>query len=83
MPVLHLILSAILTTCFLILVFVLSWYIALPLLIIWALWGLVRLVRDRILIYRFRRESNGCTIHPTNERVTNTTIIDADYTEIS
>ena len=83
MPILHLILSVLITTCFLVLVFVLSWYIALPLLIIWALWGIARLIRDRILAYRFRRESNGCTIHPTKERVQNTTIIDADYTEIS
>ena len=83
MPIFYLMLSAILTTCFVVFVFMLSWYIALPLLIIWAIWGLVRLVRDRLLAYRFRRESNGCTIHPTQERVTNTTIIDADYTEIS
>ena len=83
MPIFHLILSAILTTCFVVFVFMLSWYIALPLLIIWAVWGLVRLVHDRLLDYRFRRESNGCTIHPTKERVQGTTIIDADYTEIS
>ena len=83
MPIIHLILSAILTTCFLILVFVLSWYIALPLLIIWALWGLIRFIRDRIWTFRLRRESNGCTFHPTNNPKESTTIIDADYTEIS
>ena len=83
MPIIHLILSAFLTTCFLILVFVLSWYIALPLLIVWALWGLIRLVHNRILFYRFRRDANGCTFHPTNKHETTTTVIDADYTEIT
>ena len=83
MPVFHLILSAFITICFLLLVFVLSCYIALPLLIIWALWGLVRLIHDRIQFFRFRHESNGCTIRPTDKQSASTTVIDADYTEIS
>ena len=83
MPVLHLILSALAMICFLFLVFILSWYIALPLLIIWAFWGFVRLIRDRVQLFRCRRESNGCTIHPTDKQPASTTIIDADYTEIS
>ena len=83
MPFIHLILSIFITACFVVLVFLLSWYIALPLLIIWVLGTFIRWVRLQIQARRFRRESNGCTLHPTDEHAPAATIIDADYTEIS
>jgi len=83
MPLIQILFSAIITTLFLIFVFLLSWYIALPLLVIWAFWGLARFIRDRIQLYRLGRSSNGCTFRQTSGHDSKTTIIDADYTEIN
>ena len=83
MPVLHLIFGIFLTICFLWLVFLFSWYVALPLLFIWAIWGFARWLYARILSLRYRSAANGCTLHQTGApKHTHTTIIDAEYTEV-
>jgi len=82
MPVLRLIYTFFLTLVFIWLVFLLSWYVALPLLIVCILFGSARWIYAKIQGIRYRRMANGCTIHQTPSN-THTTIIDADYTEIS
>ena len=81
MSVLHLIFGILLTICFLWLFFLFSWYIALPLLIIWAIWNAGRWLYLKVQSVRFQRASNGCTIHRTTTKQ-HTTIIDAEYTEV-
>ena len=81
MPLLQLIFTFFLTLIFIWLVFLFSWYVALPLLVIWAIFGGVRLLYAKIQALRYRRASNGCTIHRTESKA-HTTIIDADYTEV-
>ena len=80
MSVIRFIFGFFLTLIFIWFVFLLSWYVALPLLIIWAVFGGARWLYAKIQSLRYRREANGCTIHPT--KTTHTTIIDADYTEL-
>ena len=81
MPVLHFIFAFFVTLAFIWLVFLLSWYVALPLLIICAVFGGFRWLFAKIQAMRYRRMANGCTIHRT-QTDTHTTIIDADYTEV-
>ena len=81
MPVLQLIFNFFLFLIFIWLVFLLSWYVALPLLIVWVLFGGARWLYLKIQGIRYRRMSNGCIIHRTT-RTNHTTIIDADYTEV-
>ena len=83
MPLIHLILTAFIALLFLGAVFILSWYIALPLIIVWAVWGSCRWIRDQFISYRLKREANGCTIRRTQNRPRQTTVIDVDYTEIN
>ena len=80
MPILRLIFGFFITLIFIWFVFLLSWYVALPLLIVWAVFGGARWLYAQIQNIRYRRGANGCTIHKTS--TTHTTIIDADYTEL-
>jgi len=81
MPVLQLIFNFFLFLIFIWLVFLLSWYVALPLLIVFLLFGGARWLYFKLQCLRYRRMSNGCTIQRT-ARTEHTTIIDADYTEV-
>jgi len=81
MPLLHLIFMLFIIFTFVWLMFLLSWYVALPLLILGALFGGIRWLYLKIQNWRYRRMANGCTIHRTTA-TTHTTIIDADYTEL-
>ncbi|MDY6407969.1 MAG: hypothetical protein SPL08_04650 [Pseudomonadota bacterium] len=83
MPLLHLIFMILLGACFLWAVLILSWYVAIPLLIVWIVWGGARLIYAKILSWRYRSATNGCQIHKSEHQNTlHTTIIDADYTEL-
>ena len=81
MPLLRLISTLFITLIFVWLLFLLSWYVFLPLLILWIIWGGGRWLYLKIQAWRYRRMANGCTIHRTTHH-THTTIIDADYTEL-
>jgi len=83
MPLLQLIFSILVTVCFLWMVFLLSWYIALPLLVIWAVFGGARWIYGKIQEMRYQRAANGCTIRRTTRSDPTDTVIDADYTEIN
>ena len=82
MPILNLIFNLFLTLIFVWLVFLLSWYVALPLLAVWALFGGARWCYGKNQSLRYKKATNGCTLHRTNAK-SHTTIIDADYTEVS
>ena len=83
MPYIHLLFSGFILLLFLGAVFVLSWYIALPLLLVWAVWGTCRWCYLKIQQYRYRRAANGCTIRHKPATKPQATVIDVDYTEIS
>ena len=84
MPLLQVLISAILGIIFIVFVFLLSWYIALPLLIIWFIGSVFRVIFLKIKSYRLKKEQNGCSIHQTHRHKKSTsTVIDVDYTEVS
>jgi len=83
MPIIQLFFSTVLLILFLWLVFLLSWYVALPLLLIFVVIGAFRWLYLKVLQYRYQRAANGCTIRQDHSTKPQPTIIDVDYTEIS
>ena len=62
---------------------VLSWYVFVPLLIVWLIVSWFKLIRAWIRSYLDKRDLNGCEINIMDDQgVPNETIIDVDYTEI-
>ena len=84
MPILQMFFAGIILFAFLMAFFLLAWYIALPLLLVWAVLGGIRWLKDQWDSYQIYRESNGCSIRRSSSKSTQskTTIIDVDYTEI-
>jgi len=84
LPIIQILFTGVILFAFLMVLFVLAWYIALPLLLILALLGGVRWLKEQWDAYRLYRESNGCTIRRASpgRRQSDTTVIDVDYTEI-
>ena len=81
MPIFRFIYTFVLTLIFIWFVFLLSWYVALPLLIVCLIFLGARWIYAQVQKARYRHLANGCTIHQTHSN-THTTIIDADYTEV-
>lgn len=84
MPIFQLLFTGIVLFSFLLALFIMAWYVALPLLLIWGILGGVRWLKEQWEAYRLYREANGCTIRRTTPKPhrSDTTVIDVDYTEI-
>ena len=84
MPVFRLILAACFVGTFLALVLILTWHLAIPLILLGCLYYLCDWIRIKWRGYMDKRQANGCTIRQTaQDDNTNQTIIDVDYTEIN
>lgn len=82
MPIVQFIITFFTLIAFLLLAFVLAWYIAIPLLILWAVSGGIRWLQLQWQHYRDIKQSNGCTIRRVRPRTNRSPVIDVDYTEI-
>ena len=84
MSIFRLILAACFVGTFLAIVFILTWHLAIPLILLGCLYYLCDWVRNKWQDYMDKRQSNGCTIRQTSQEDSPTqTIIDVDYTEIN
>ena len=83
MPLLQMFLTIIMLIAFITVVFMIAWYIAVPLFIIWAVFGGIRWLRDWIVTQREMRAANGCFIKRSHTKTkAKATVIDVDYTEV-
>ena len=83
MPVFRLLLAVCFIATFMALVLILTWHLAIPLILIGCLYYLYDWGRAKWQAYLDKRQSNGCTIRPVSDDGTNHTIIDVDYTELN
>ena len=83
MPLLQLIWIATIVAFFLVLMFWIAWYIAIPLLIIWGIFQGITWIRNQWNHRQTIRAANGCSIRRTRTiRQTPDGVIDVDYIEI-
>ena len=83
MPILQMFLTLIMLIVFITVIFLIAWYVAIPLLLVWAVFGGIRWLRDWIVAQRELRAANGCSIKRSHTKTkAKTTVIDVDYTEV-
>lgn len=83
MPLLQFIWSTVILVAFLMVVFWVAWYVAVPLLLFWLILLCIRQGRLWFDLYRSKTEANGCTIRRTSsDKSSSSEVIDVDYTEI-
>ena len=84
MPIFQIVFIGTILVALLMAIFILAWYVALPLLLLWGLLGGIRWLKDQWYTYHLYRDANGCTIRktPVRRHKTEDAIIDVDYTEV-
>jgi len=82
-PLFQIIISFIIFISFFLALLIIAWYIAIPLVIIWLIFGGLKWIQMRLLTYRQNRQANGCMMRRTRKPFREkATVIDVDYTEL-